>query len=152
MIDKKQFLKCLYAYVDFFLWCEDELRKHFHFDGISWLNQKITGVRGSFDIEGNNFEFHFHGSGCSITYKSLQLHYDVYITLEDYLEISPWKFMRFMVTYLNLENEIQCELIVEYLSQLNGTGPVTKINENYEVYSVSFAWYKAYPEQVKTWI
>jgi hypothetical protein len=144
MINKKQFLESLYAYTDFILWCEDRLRKRFGFEGIPWANQKITGRRGSFEIEGNNFEFFFHGSGCTINYQRLELHYDVNITQVNYIEIAHWKLMRFIVTYLKLEKEVDMNLIDEFLIDLNGSGPVVK--DDYGGYVINFDWYRNYHE------
>jgi hypothetical protein len=144
MLHRHQLLESLYAYINFILWCEDRLRQRFQFEGNPWANQKITGQKGSFEIEGNNFEFWFHGAGCTINYRRLELHYDVRISQDNYIEILPWKFMRFVVTYLKLEEEVELTFLVRILSTFVDSGIVIRSDEYDQVFYVNFDWYRNY--------
>lgn len=150
MIDKKQFVDSLYAYIDFIFWCEERLRKQYQFKGNPYTNQRITGKRGNFDIEGNNFEFYFHGAGLSVNYQRLELHYDLKLSQENYIRIAPWKLMRFIVTYLRLEKEVDLGIIDGFLTELSASGIVIKSEDFHTEYFANIYWYWKFDPTVDT--
>ena len=55
------------------------------------------------------FDYRYHGAGCSFECSNFEVHYDYDITRSNYIITSPWKFGRFVATYLNQNPEITIE-------------------------------------------
>ena len=146
-MDKVSIVKdCLFAYVDIILKFEKELTDKYNLDDNPYQRQNSFPRRAILESGDGVFDYHFHGGGCSFEHKGFEVHYDYYITLKNYISISPWKFWRFVTTYLekNKKPEISIEEIAEILEELDKTGVIQKTQPGYLVYQVSFLWYVAY--------
>jgi hypothetical protein len=81
-----------------------DLRAEYQFEGSAFLSINKRFLRkGNF----NEMEYQFHGSGCSVYFKSgVELHYDVRQNYERdaYILVSSWKFFQYIHTSLPDKN------------------------------------------------
>ena len=136
-------LKHLIEYVSLIKMCEGCLIDKFALDSVPYANQKIVSKEGDINAENIPFSYRFHGSGCRfIINGNIELDYDVYLTLENYIVTSPWKFMRFFETYYKSDTVIVTQAdIGNWLDTLLVTGVITKLFPEYAVYSIDLRWW-----------
>jgi formate-dependent nitrite reductase cytochrome c552 subunit len=140
-MNKEEMQHLLIAYVDLILKCENALRKYYGLDNIPYLETDKFPKKSKISTNELSFEYHFHGSGCTILLEKIELHYDIYVDRSNYLVTSPWKFMKFANGYLQTYNQLTEVQIAEWLKILSDENILKIIYEDYLVYEISFKWY-----------
>lgn len=133
---------CLYFYVKMIVEFENCLKSTYHLEGVPYHDLGKIPKNGVIQLNKFDCNYRFHGSGCTFNVGSIEVGYDFYINLENYIITSPWKFMRFIESYSD-EKVSEAE-VVNKLASLNSQGIVTKVYEEYLVYEVSFSWFYSF--------
>jgi hypothetical protein len=144
----EQFIQhCLSDYVRLILLFEQTLTQRYQLTDNPYSCQNSFQRRGVLIGETSDFEYRFHGKGCSFNYQGFEVHYGYYITLKDYITTSPWSFWRFVVSRSresNLLDEPTLEDVFSNLEALCKYGIVEKPNPDFFEYQISFSWFKSF--------
>lgn len=138
-----QIEEILFKFISVILQCENLIGKEYNLKGIPYLNKDKIPKTGKIQGVEAQLEYRFHGSGCTFNLGSIELDYSIYIDRENYITISPWGFSCFVNTYTKIEIPYTEAQVLEWLEMLNAQKLISKIQEGYFVYEVSFEWYKA---------
>lgn len=137
---------CLFEYIQIILRFEKALIDTYNLEDNPYQCQSLFPRVGTMRAENEVFVYRYHGAGCSFDCSDLEVHYDYHISEPDYIVTVPWKFWRFVVTYLakKCRPEITIEEVEEMLEKLNGKGVIQKVHPDYLQYHVSFSWFETY--------
>lgn len=136
---------CLFRYVQIILQFEKALIEVYHLHDHPYQSQKLFPRTGTVKSGDDLFDYRFHGSGCSLKFQNLEIHFDYYIVLEDYISTNPWKFTEFIKGYwANKESLPSIDKVEVALIELNQSSIIKKTYPDYLVYQISFSWFKTY--------
>lgn len=131
----------LIVYIDLILKCEQNLKTHYHIDGIPYANQEALPKTNEIQTADGLLKYNFHGSGCTIFLDKVELSYDVYLPSSDYLVTSPWKFLQFLNCYSNKDEKINEEFVTACFTQLEDEKILIRVIDGYWCFVISFKWH-----------
>lgn len=137
---------CLFAYVQIIIRFEKALIDTYHLPDDPYQCQRLFPSSGKVKDATEVIEYKFHGSGCSFSYSDIEVHYDYLIPEADYIITVPWKFWRFVATYLSTkgESDITEDEVADAMERLNDSRAIQKVHPDYLQYQVSFLWFETY--------
>lgn len=81
---------------------------------------------GEFTFGGKNFEYRYHGNGCTLIVDSIIVDYDLNIFDTSQVEITNWKFYRFIETYAGGQSKISLNDLNALFVELSSKGKLTR--------------------------
>ena len=123
---------------------EKELKNRFNLEDIPYneVGRKISH-EGTFVFLEYTILYKFHGAGCLFKIKGLELDYNIAPLSDNNIKISPWKFLNFMKSCSNIEDDINSldqRAIFEFLIEFEKAGILSKVPESRGTFEICEVW------------
>lgn len=93
---------------------------------------------------GNFFKYRFHGKGCTLEIDGVIIDYDLSILNQNKIELSSWKFYRFIETYSKGHSGILITELGQLFLQLVKTGALEQESPDSKVFLINEKYYEDY--------
>jgi hypothetical protein len=135
---------CLFDYVKIILQFEEALTDTYNLTENPYRCKSLFFPKtGTVKTADKTFVYRFHGGGCSFEIGGIEVHYNYYIPEPNYIVTEPWKFWRFVATYLP-KKDMTKDVIAGILKKLSDEKILRKMYPDYLVYQIDFSWFKTY--------
>lgn len=99
---------------------------------------------GVVKVEGELFNYLYHGSGCTLTSANVIIDYDLDILGDNKLKISDWKFNRFIESYTKGESKVSIDDLDGIFIQLVRKGVLEQNNPAVLVFSINENFFQSH--------
>lgn len=138
MDNLEKLIQNLVEYINTF---ENAMQQHYSLQGLPYLGiGKKFPKKGSIVSKEILITFNYHGAGCTVNYDSLILDYDVYISDENHIKLSPWKLGQFVNSFL--KEDVNIDRISQEMERLSRIGILNKLPEGLAYYEINLEYYR----------
>jgi hypothetical protein len=96
---------------------------------------------GVFILNGQTFNYRYHGSGCTLIIDDIIIDYDLDILSENKVEISSWKFNRFIESYSKGTSTILIDDLDEIFINLTEKGVLLRKDPDFFVFTINESFF-----------
>ena len=144
MIDKKIIIDSLIRFVSFVLKFENELTTLYGLKELPYneVGKKFERV-GEFMFDEKLVQYKFHGAGCLFICDEIVIDYNINPLSKNHINISSFKFLRFLKTYSNNKSvlELKVEDMYKLFLEFERMGILNKVPETNANYAINMNWY-----------
>ena len=123
---------------------EKELVKRYSLKNIPYNEVgKALPREGTFVFLSCTIYYKFHGAGCLFRINNIELDYDVAPLSSNNIKLSPWKFLNFLKTCSNNENDIKAldqKQVFDILLEFEKCGILIKTPESIGTFEIQENW------------
>lgn len=105
---------------------------------------KVFPRSGVVNVEGELFNYRYHGSGCTLTVADVIIDYDLDILGNNKIKISDWKFNRFIESYAKGNSKISIDDLDGIFIQLVGKGVLEQKDSGIMVFIINESFFQNY--------
>ena len=105
---------------------------------------KVFPRSGVVNVEGELFNYRYHGSGCTLTVDDVIIDYDLNILGNNKIKISDWKFNRFIESYAKGNSKISIDDLDGIFIQLVGKGVLEQKDSGIMVFIINESFFQNY--------
>ncbi|PSL42294.1 hypothetical protein CLV51_1152 [Chitinophaga niastensis] len=122
------------------------LVNEYNMEGYPSYNEagKVFPRSGMFNIEGESFNYRYHGSGCTLMVDEVVIDYDLDILSENKIKISDWKFNRFIESYSKGTSKVLIDDLDKIFIQLVKKGVLEHKDPNILVFIINENFFQDY--------
>lgn len=139
----KEIEEYIYRYLQYIVVFHEYLKQEYKVEGYPSYNEAgvLFPVNGEFVLEGDTFNYRYHGNGCTLLINNIIVDYDLDILGENKIKISDWKFNRFIESYSKGGSTILIDDLDEIFIKLVKKGVLQRSAPNLFVFTINESFF-----------
>lgn len=120
------------------------LKRTFNFDIEPTYNEAgpLFPRKGEFSFDGKQFNYRYHGNGCTLVVDDIIVDYDLFIFDRSLIEITEWKFYRFIESSVGGSSRISTDDLNELFIELSLKGVLIRKYPDRFVFFINNDYFK----------
>ena len=136
----------IYKYLQYIRLFHRALKANFNLEIEPTYNEagSLFPRKGEFSFEGSKFTYRYHGNGCTLMIENIIVDYDLDIFDRSWIEITSWKFYRFIESSSNNKSNILLDNLSSLFVELSLKGALIRKYPDRFVFLINDEYFSKY--------